>query len=92
MAEALLELGRVDEAGELLRSTLRTSERLELRVLQIRCNYLLGLTSQSSGDEDAAGRSFSRAARLLDEVRAEAGEDDPLQRQDLQRIYEAVSG
>jgi len=92
LAEAQLQQGDTEEARREARSTLSTSERLNLRVLLARAYYLLGRSDQTENDEQSATRNFAQATRLLDEVRSEAGEEDPFLRQDLQAIYAEVSG
>jgi hypothetical protein len=56
-------------------------------VLLAQCRYLFGRVDQAAGDAAGASRHYAQARRILEEIREEAGEDDPLRRQDLQAIY-----
>jgi len=90
LAEALLEQGDASSARSRLESALTIVERSQMRALLARCRYLLGRVDQASGNDESAARHYAQARRILDEIREEAGEDDPLLRQDLRSIYEQV--
>jgi tetratricopeptide (TPR) repeat protein len=91
LAEAMLERGDSQGARGRLQSALTDLERLELRPLIAKCRQLLGRIDRAGGDADGAARHYERARRALDEIRKEAGEEDPFLRQDLQSIYAEVS-
>jgi tetratricopeptide (TPR) repeat protein len=92
LAEARLQQGDTEQARREARSTLSTSERLNLRVLLARAYYLLGKADQAEGNEQGVTRNFAQATRLLDQVRSESSEEDPFLRQDLRSVYAEVSG
>ena len=87
LGEALLEQGDTAGARRRLESALTIVERSQMRVLLAQCRYLFGRVDQAAGDAAGASRHYAQARRILEEIREEAGEDDPLRRQDLQAIY-----
>jgi tetratricopeptide (TPR) repeat protein/predicted Ser/Thr protein kinase len=90
---ALLQLEDVEEARRSLQTALRTSERLEARPLIALAHYQLALVDIAESDGQGAARHYSQAARVLEEIRTEAGdEDNPLSRDDLRQVYDAVTG
>jgi len=91
LGEALLAQGDPQAAGRRLRGALSDLERAELRVLLADCHALLARIDQAGGDADGAARHRKQGRRFLDEIREEAGGDDPFRRQDLESIAAAVS-
>jgi hypothetical protein len=85
LAAALLATGDASGAGRRLRGALTELERSSLRPLLAECHRLLALVDAESGDQHR-----SQARRLLDEIREEAGEEDPFRRRDLSSIDEQV--
>ena len=88
LAEALLETGDAARARRRLELALTTVERSRMRVLIARSRALLGRVERASGNTEAASRHFAQVRRILEEIREEAGDDDPLRRQDLRSIYD----
>jgi serine/threonine protein kinase/tetratricopeptide (TPR) repeat protein len=91
LAEALLERGDSQGARDRLQSALTDLERLELRPLLAKCRQLLGRIDRAGGDVDQAVRHYAQARRLLEEIRDEAGADDPFRRADLRSIRAEVA-
>jgi len=91
-AAALLQLDGAEQARRQLQDALRTSERLGARPLIALCHYQLALADIAESNGQSATRHYAQAARTLEEIRTEAGDDDPLLRDDLRRIYDAVTG
>lgn len=92
-AEALLGIGRLDDASRTLQEGLNMSERerLDFRVLKARGYWVQARLAEANGDPTAAERRYRRALAELDEIRQEAGDDDPLVRNDLARIHADAS-
>jgi tetratricopeptide (TPR) repeat protein len=91
LGEALLAQGEAQAAERQLRGSLSDLERGELRLLLADCHALLARIEQAGGDADGAARHRRQGRRILDEIREEAGDEDPFRRQDLQAIEAAVS-
>lgn len=92
VAEVLLRGERYAEAGETLEKSLREAARSGLRVHIARIRYLLGERYRLEGSEAESRRHYREAARVLDEIREEAGTEDVLKRADLGPLYrESVS-
>jgi tetratricopeptide (TPR) repeat protein len=87
IGEALIAAKDFSGARISLESTLRTSERLNLKMIQARSHYLLGNALQSSGRESDASSHFNQGRALLDEMRQETGGDALLKRTDIARMY-----
>ncbi len=90
LAEALLETGDATGARREVQTALNTAERLQLDALQAECYFILARADAADGDAASATRRFGRTVSLLEAIRDEAGERDPLQRRDLAAIYEAA--
>jgi hypothetical protein len=70
----------------LLDGALADLERLHLRPLLAACRQVLARIDRADGDADGAALHSARAAQLLDEIREEAGTDDPFRRTDLRAL------
>ena len=87
-AEVLLRAGRHQEAGEMLENALREAARSGLRVHVAKLRHLLGERFRLEGSETESRRHYREAARVLEEIRQEAGTEDVLKRADLGPIYQ----
>jgi len=87
LARAQFEAGDPEGARRRLRGALNDLERLQLRILLVECRHLLGRIDQAAGDAAGAARHHTQARRILEEIRDEAGDEDPLRRNDLQTVY-----
>ena len=65
------------------------SEKLGLRALRAKTEYLLGRSLQLSGNPTDAVRHYAEARQILDDIRKEAGSDEVVKRSDLAPIYAA---
>ena len=86
-AEALAHIKDYAAAERELNSALRTAEKLGLRALQARGHYLLARVLHATGNEAGAVRHYGEVSKLLEEMRAEAGSNPLLKREDLASIY-----
>lgn len=87
IGEALIAAKDFSGARNSLESTLRTSERLNLKMLQARSHYLLGNALRLSSHEAEASSHYVQVRGLLEEMRKEAGGDALLRRSDIARMY-----
>jgi ATP/maltotriose-dependent transcriptional regulator MalT len=85
--EALLNAESYSEARQDLDRALRASERLGQKALRARSHFLLAKLQAATGNEAGAGRHYSAAAALLDEMQSEAGSNPLLEREDLAALY-----
>ena len=83
IASVLLRAKRYPEAVETLESALRGAARSGLRIQIARIRYLLGEAYRLEGSEAESRRHYREAARVLEEIRQEAGTEDVLKRDDL---------
>jgi serine/threonine protein kinase/Tfp pilus assembly protein PilF len=86
LAEALLERGDRQGARDRLLAALTDLERSQLRLLLARCRQLLGRIEVADGNPESAARHHAQARRILDEIRDEAGDEDPFRRRDLESM------
>jgi tetratricopeptide (TPR) repeat protein len=75
---------------ELGRALVRT-DKLGLKPLSAKANYLLAATLSASGNQAEALDHYREARQLLDAMRKEPGAESILQRWDLKAMYEAAS-
>ena len=87
LAEALMQLKDFPGARRELERAALQAEKLELRSVLARDQYLMGEILRLSGNPADATGHFRAAVRLLDEVRKDTGGDTVLQRADLKRVY-----
>ena len=88
LTEALLDAGDLARARrELGRATAQT-EKLGLRTLRAKAEYLLATERHLAGNESEAARHGSEARRLLNEISKEAQSDLVLKRADLAPILQ----
>ena len=89
LAEALIATKNYAQARDVLNRTLNQSEKLGLRALLVRSQYLLGLALQNSGSAKDAASHFAEARRGLDDIKKEAANESVVKRSDLAPIYAA---
>lgn len=85
-AEVLLSLGDRSTARQEIERTLVHAETLGLRTLLVKAHYLRAEVLRLGGDSGAR-REYGVALRLVDEIRAEEGNQHLLKRADLGRLY-----
>ena len=85
LAEALINTKALPQARTELERAQTRSEKLGLRSLQARAEYLLGADYRLSGNAKLAGDHYREFARLLEEIRKEAG-DKIMQRADFEAM------
>jgi tetratricopeptide (TPR) repeat protein len=90
VADALVRAGQHEEARKVLADILREGARSGLRIQAAKARFLLGNSFQLEGNETETRRHYREAARILDEIRSDAGTEDFLQRTDLAPIYEVA--
>lgn len=87
LAEAELEMKDYARARQDLERDLLESDKLGLRVLTARGQYLLGTALRLSGNGKDAGLHYEEAVSLLEQIGKEPGAEKVLQRSDLNSIY-----
>jgi len=88
LGEALVETKDFARARQAIKPTLNTSEKLGMRILQVRAHYVLGALLRLSGNSAEASGQYQQALRLLEESRKEPGAENLLHRADLGSLYE----
>ena len=91
LAEAMLKDKNAGQVRQDLERALTRSERLGLRLQQVKIQYLLGTSARNSGNNTEATMHFKTAANLFDQIRGEAGGEHVLDRSDLKPIYADVT-
>ena len=86
-AEALLANKDYARAQQELESALGKAEKLGLRELLAKNEYLLATALRLTGNGTEASGHYREALRLLEEIRKEAGSDKVMQRTDLNSVY-----
>ena len=84
--DALLKLRDYATAGDEANRALARAETLSLRTLIARARFLRGHALRLSNDADAA-RDYAFVLRLIDEMKAEDGNQNALKRADLAAMY-----
>jgi tetratricopeptide (TPR) repeat protein len=87
LAEALIQTKNYAKAKDELNRALNRGEKLGLRALLARSQYLLGRALQLSGNAKEAASHFAEARRILDDIKKDAGSDSVTKRSDLAPIY-----
>jgi hypothetical protein len=87
-AEALLSAGELPRARQELERATAQSEKLGLRALRAKAEYLLAAERRLAGNASEAARHLSEARRLLTEIGKEAQSDLVLKRADLAPILQ----
>jgi eukaryotic-like serine/threonine-protein kinase len=90
-AEALMGRRDYPHAEQELRRALELSEKLGMRMLSARNNFLFGEVLRSTQKAAEAAGHYREAAHLIDEMRKEPGAETLLQRPDLQSMYTDAS-
>jgi CHAT domain-containing protein len=85
------EAGRIPEALTLTRRALHEADAARAPDAGYRWQWQLGRLQQRSGDTDAALEAYRRAARTLDELRAEQAGDELRFREDVQPVYRELT-
>jgi tetratricopeptide (TPR) repeat protein len=91
LAEALLYSGDTARAQQELQRATAQSEKLGLRTLRAKAEYLLATARRLSGNDAEAARHIAEARRLLAEIRNEVQSDLVLKRADLAPILQEPS-
>ncbi len=86
-AQALLDAKNFSQARRELDSALRASERLGQKALRAQSHFLLAKLQQATGNDAGAARHYAAAAKLLEEMQAEASGSPLLERKDLAAMY-----
>jgi len=87
LAEALVNAKDYSRARQELEPALGKAEKLGLRTLLAKDQYLLGTSLRLTGKGAEATPHYREALRLLDEIRKEAGAEKVIERPDLKPIY-----
>jgi eukaryotic-like serine/threonine-protein kinase len=88
MAEAmLLSHDNVHAQQELERALLR-ADKIGLKPLSAKANYLFGIALRASGNQADALQHYRTTVQLLDDMRKEPGTDKILQRSDFKAMYD----
>jgi tetratricopeptide (TPR) repeat protein len=87
LADALIQSGEYARARKELEAARWQSEKLGLRVLLARSNYLLARTFRLTDNGAEARRQYQQALRILGEIRKEAGSEELMKRTDLNAIF-----
>ncbi|HVN21888.1 MAG TPA: tetratricopeptide repeat protein [Dongiaceae bacterium] len=90
LGQALIENKDYSGAHTVLDRNLSRSEKMGLRLENVRIHYLLGKALAGTGNEAQAASQFSEAGRLLDEIGKEQGAEHLNERYDLKPIYAAL--
>ena len=70
-----------------LERALRTSENLNLQMMQARSHYLLATVLRLQGNQNEAAQHYASARTLLEGIRTEAKTDDLQKRSDVAAMY-----
>jgi tetratricopeptide (TPR) repeat protein len=92
LAEALIGTRQYPAARKELDASMEACQKLGLRSLLARSDYLLGRTLELTGNRTEASSHYADARRILDEIRKESGSDAILKRQDLAAISSQSTG
>jgi len=74
-------------ARQELEPVLAKAEKLGLRTLLAKDNYLLATALRAAGNGTEATSHYREVLRLLDEIRKEPGAEKVIERADLKSIY-----
>ena len=88
LAQALIENKDYSGAKQELQRVLGRSEKLGLRLEDMRIRYLLGTALRRSGNNADAATQFAESARMLSELSKEQGSERLAERYDLKSINE----
>lgn len=88
LAEALILTKAMPQARTELERTLTQTEKLGLKSLQARAEFLMGNNFRLSGSNSLAADHYRRALQLLDDIQKEAGDSRILKRADFAVIAE----
>jgi len=90
LAQAMIENKDYAAARQELQRVLGRSEKLGLRIEDMRIHYLLGTALKRSGNAADAATQFTESARLLTELSKEQGSEHLAERYDLKPIYAQI--
>jgi tetratricopeptide (TPR) repeat protein len=91
LAEGLINTKDYADARVELDRVLHRTDKLRLRVLRAKSQFLLAAALRLTGNGTEAAGHYRDAVRLLDEVRQEPGADRVMERADLKSIYQECS-
>ena len=86
-AEAMVNSKDYARARQELEPTLVKSQKLGLRTLTAKSEYLLGTILRLTGSGPEAAAHYSRALKLLEDIRKEPGAEKVIDRADLNPVY-----
>jgi len=93
MAEAMIKIKHNTDAQQELDRALLQADKLGLKPLSAKANYLLGTLFHASGDEVEALQHYQEALQLINAMHDDPGADKILERSDFKTMYEeATSG
>jgi serine/threonine protein kinase/tetratricopeptide (TPR) repeat protein len=87
LGEALVNNKDYSRARQELEPVLAKAEKLGLRTLLAKDNYLLATALRAAGNGTEATSHYREVLRLLDEIRKEPGAEKVIERADLKSIY-----
>ena len=88
LAEGLIITKALPQARTELERTLTQTERLGLKYLQVRAEFLLGNDFRAGGSSSLANDHYRRALQLLNDIEKEAGNSRIMKRADFAAIAE----
>jgi tetratricopeptide (TPR) repeat protein len=91
MAEGMLQSHDNAHAQQELARALLRADRIGLKPLSAKANYLLGAAFRASGNQADAQQHYRTTVQLLDDMRKEPGADKILQRSDFKAMYDEAT-
>jgi len=91
MAEALLESHDNAHAQQELGRALLRADKIGLKPLSAKAQYLLGRALRASGNQAEAQQHYRTTVQLLDDMRKEPGADKILERSDFKTMYDEAT-
>ncbi|GAC1434437.1 MAG: hypothetical protein NVS1B11_36530 [Terriglobales bacterium] len=86
VAQGMISAKDFSHATEILERSLGSSEKMGLRLENIRIHYLLGTDFRLEGQKSDADKQYRATARGLDEIRKEPGAEKLMERADLKNL------
>jgi len=91
MAEAMLQSHDNAHAQQELRRALLRADKIGLKPLSAKAQYLLGSALRASGNQNEAQQHYRTTVQLLDDMRKEPGADKILERSDFKTMYDEAT-